>query len=463
MSDPRADGYSAHDTARLPDRDDPSDYRHDFARDYDRLVHTNAFRRLQGKTGVVAPGEADFFRTRLTHTIEVAQLARRLGGKLGAHPDLVEAAAIMHDFGHAPFGHVGEEELSAAIDDTARSWGLDPPAVGGFEGNAQTFRLVGARLYGYGTQPGLNLTRATMDAGVKYPWERGEVSDLKWCFYPTERELAAWVREGVPQERRYAQSFETQIMDWADDVSYSVHDIEDFYLAGSLPLALLTQSSEARERVTAQLVTRRHARGKLAAGPSDDPARYTAADLAAACDELFTEAEGPFEGFRSLSGEFDGSVESRQALRTMRKRLIDRLVHSVSVRDPSAPPRRHTNDLLIPRDARLMNDVLRDLLWIFVIEHPRMATYQHGQRRVVRELLELHAATVHRGRADTSLFPRHLQADLQQLLEATDRAAAEPEVLRIVADHIVAMTDDSAARMHRRLTGHVAHGFSDLF
>jgi len=463
VSDPRAGGYSPHDLARLPDRDDPSDYRNDFARDYDRLVHTNAFRRLQGKTGVVAPGEADFFRTRLTHTIEVAQLARRLGWKLGTHPDLVEAAAIMHDFGHAPFGHVGEQELSAAVDDTARAWGLEPAEVGGFEGNAQTFRLVGARLYGYGTQPGLNLTRATMDAGVKYPWERGEVSDTKWCFYPTERALAAWVREGVPEERRYAQSFETQVMEWADDVSYSVHDIEDFYLAGSLPLALLTQSSEARERVTTRLVTRRHARGKLATGPSDDPARYSAADLAAACEELFTEPEGPFEGFRSLSGEFDGSVESRQALRTMRKRLINRLVHSVSARDPSAPTLRHANDLLIPRDARLMNDVLRDLLWIFVIEHPRMATYQHGQRRVVRELFELHAATVHRGRADTSLFPRHLQADLQRLLDATDRAAAEAEVLRIVADHIVAMTDDSAARMHRRLTGHVAHGFSDLF
>jgi dGTPase len=98
---------------------------------------------------------------------------------------------------------------------------------------------------------------------------------------------------------------------------------------------------------------------------------------------------------------------------------------------------------VIPRDARLIDDVLRDLLWIFVIEHPRMATYQHGQRRVVRELFELHAATVHRGRADTSLFPRHLQPDLRQLLEATDRADAEPEVLRIVADHIVAMTDDS--------------------
>ena len=463
MSDPRADGYLDHDVARLPDRHDPPDYRNPFARDYDRLVHTNAFRRLQGKTGVVAPGEADFFRTRLTHTIEVAQLSRRLGWKLGAHPDLVESAAIMHDFGHAPFGHVGEEELSATIDDTARAWGLDPAAVGGYEGNAQTFRLVGARLYGSSDLPGLNLTRATLDAAVKYPWERGEVSDTKWCFYPTERGLAAWVREGVAAERRHTQSFEAQVMEWADDVSYAVHDLEDFYLAGSIPLALLTQSAEARERVAAQLVARRERRGKLADTPDHrDPSRYTGTELAATCEALFTEPDGPFEGFRSLSGEFDGSAESRQALRLMRKRLINRLVHSVTAADPTAPTRRHHNDLAIPRDARLIDDVLRDLLWLFVIEHPRMATYQHGQRRVVRELFELHAATVHRGRADTSLFPRHLQADLRPLLEASDRADADAEVLRLVADHVGAMTDDTAARLHRRLTGHVARGFADM-
>jgi len=463
VADPRASGYDEHDLARSPDRDDPPDYRHPFARDYDRLVHTTAFRRLQGKTGVVAPGEADFFRTRLTHTIEVAQLSRRLGWKLGAHADVVEAAAIMHDFGHAPFGHIGEEELSRAVDDTARSWGLDPADVGGYEGNAQTFRLVTRRLFGSSALPGLNLTRATLDAGIKYPWERGPSHRDKWCFFPTERATAAWVRDGVPAGRRDAQSFESQVMEWADDVSYAVHDLEDFYLAGSIPLALLTQSSEARERIATQLIARRRGRGKLAtSGDDPDPSRYTAEEMATAFDALFSEPHGPFEGFRSLSGEFDGSMESRQALRLMRKRLIDRLVHSVTLREPDAPPRRHLNDLAIPRDARVIDDVLRDLLWIFVIEHPRMATYQHGQRRVVRELFELHVATVHRGRADTSLFPRHLQADLGHLLETAERAGTEAEILRLVADHVGAMTDDTAARMHRRLTGHVAHGFTDL-
>lgn len=462
MASPRETGYSEQDLAREPGRDDPDDYRHPFARDYDRLVHTTAFRRLQGKTGVVAPGEADFFRTRLTHTIEVSQLARRLGWRMGAHADVVESAAIMHDFGHAPFGHVGEESLSDAIDDVAIGWGLDPEAVGGYEGNAQTFRLVTKRLTGSTATPGLNLTRATLDAGIKYPWERGEISRTKWCFYPTEREPAAWVREPVPDERRHTRSFECQIMDWADDVAYAVHDLEDFYLAGSIPLALLTQSATAREKVAAQLIARRNRRGKLAASPTDDPRRYTGEQLAVAFDELFTEVDGPFAGFRQLSGEFDGSTESQHALRLMRKRLIGRLVHSVSPADPDAPRRRHLNDLAIPRDARLVDDVLRDLLWVFVIEHPRMATYQHGQRRIVAELFEIHAATVAADRGDVSLFPRDLQSTLQALLDESDRSATDVEVLRLVADHIGQLTDESAARLHRRLTGHVTRGFADL-
>ena len=526
MADPRESGYSSDDLARAPGRDDPDDYRHPFARDYDRLVHTSAFRRLQGKTGVVAPGEADFFRTRLTHTIEVSQLSRRLGWKLGAHPDVVEAAAVMHDFGHAPFGHVGEESLSDAVDRTAAAWGLDPAAVGGYEGNAQTFRLVTTRLVGSSAKPGLHLTRATLDAATKYPWQRGEVGDQKWCFYPTELEQAAWMREPVPAERQYTQSFEAQVMEWADDVAYAIHDLEDFCLAGLLPLALLTQSASARESTARQLVARRRRRGKLqdtdtagltaAAGvPSNAPdgltgtagvptnatdgltgtagvptnatgalagaagadsaarsgqPRYTADELVDAFERIFTEDDGPFEGFRGLAGEFDGSTQSRHAVHLMRKRLINRLVHAVAPRDSSMPPRRHFNDLAIPKEARLVNDVLRDLLWVFVIEHPRMATYQHGQRRVVNELFEIYAASVRAD--DTSIFPRDLQAEIDGLRAVADHATTgqpdgrgvdtDVEVLRLIADHVGQMTDDAAARMHRRLTGHGDRVFSDF-
>jgi dGTPase len=471
------DGYGPHDLARHPDRDDPSDYRHPFERDFDRLIHTGAFRRLQGTTGVVAAGEADHFRTRLTHTLEVAQLARRLGDRLGASPHACEAAAIMHDLGHAPFGHVGEEALCAALDAAAVRWGLDPDDVGGYEGNAQTFRLVTARLTGHSDLPGLNLTRATLDAALKYPWARGEVSRSKWSFYPSELEEAARVREGVDPERRYRRSVEAQVMDWADDVAYAVHDIEDFTLAGAIPLALLTQSPEARERVAAQLVARRERRGKLAeareasapsphvseAGaigqfPFEQP-RYTAQELADTFERLFADPSGPFAAFRGLTGEYDGSSEYRHALRSMRTALIGDLVHAAHPVDMGAPFRRHANDLAIPLDARLVDDVLRDLLWLFVIEHPRMATYQHGQRRIVTDLLELHVTAVESG--DVAIFPRDLQPELRPLIEGTQDDGTRTGALRLVADHIGQLTDDGAARLHRRLTGHVAHGFTD--
>jgi dGTPase len=470
--------YDAHDLARHPDRDDPADYRHPFERDFDRLIHTGAFRRLQGTTGVVAAGEADHFRTRLTHTLEVAQLARRLGHRLGASPHACEAAAIMHDVGHAPFGHVGEDALCAAIDATALRWGLDPDAVGGYEGNAQTFRLVTSRLTGHSDLPGLNLTRATLDAALKYPWARGEVSRSKWCFYPSEAEEAARVREGVPDDRRYQRSVEAQVMDWADDVAYAVHDIEDFTLAGAIPLALLTQSASARERVAASLIARRERRGKLAerqeaaAGggstsgtdvahgrfPYEQP-RYSAQELAATFERMFGDPDGPFAGFRRLTGEYDGSMEYRRALRSMRTALIGDLVHAVQPVDPQAPFRRHLNDLAIPLEARLVDDVLRDLLWLFVIEHPRMATYQHGQRRVVTDLVELHVVAAEAG--SVAIFPRDLQPELAPLVEGTQDDGTRTGVLRLVADHVGQLTDDGAARLHRRLTGHVAHGFTD--
>jgi dGTPase len=467
-TDLASDGYGSQDLERHPDRDDPRDYRHPFERDFDRLVHTGAFRRLQGTTGVVAAGEADHFRTRLTHTLEVAQLARRLGARLGASPHACEAAAIMHDFGHAPFGHVGEQALCDAIDAAARAWQLDPDAVGGYEGNAQTFRLVTSRLTGHSDLPGLNLTRASLDAALKYPWERGEVSRSKWSFYPSERDEAARVRAGVPDERRWQRSVEAQVMDWADDVAYAVHDIEDFTLAGAIPLALLTQSPSARERVGAELVQRRERRGKLADIPVPegsssafpfDPPRYTGADLAAAFEQMFADPSGPFAGFRDLTGEYDGSSAYRRALRSMRTMLIGDMVHAVRPTDPSAPFRRHHNDLEIPLEARIANDVLRDLLWLFVIEHPRMATYQHGQQRIVRDLFELHVTAVSAG--EVAIFPRDLQPELAPLLAGTQSDGSRTGVLRLVADHVGQLTDEGAARLHRRLTGHVAHGFTD--
>ena len=230
--------YDEHDRARVvdePPKRVDAPVRTAFERDRARVVHAAASRRLAAKTQVVGPQTDDFVRNRLTHSLEVAQVARDLARALGCHPDITETAALAHDLGHPPFGHNGERVLAELSQD-----------CGGFEGNAQTLRLLSrleAKTFdATGASVGLNLTRATLDACTKYPWSRdgapgpgGVHADgtprfvVKFGVYDDDAPVFDWVREGVAGRR---QCVEAQVMDLADDVAYSVHDVEDGIVAG---------------------------------------------------------------------------------------------------------------------------------------------------------------------------------------------------------------------------------------
>ncbi|MCH9816957.1 MAG: dNTP triphosphohydrolase, partial [Actinomycetia bacterium] len=212
-------GYQTQDVQRwIPEAG--ASRRGPFQRDRARVLHCPALRRLADKTQVEATGVSDIPRTRLTHSLEVAQVARELGAVLGCDADVVDVAGLAHDLGHPPFGHNGESALNAFTRD-----------IGGFEGNAQTFRVL-TRLEAKVPGAGLNMTRAALDACSKYPWPRPEDGG-KFGVYAQDREIFEWVRMPAPGT---ARCMEAEVMDWADDVAYSVHDLDDAVAMGRLVL-----------------------------------------------------------------------------------------------------------------------------------------------------------------------------------------------------------------------------------
>lgn len=383
-----------------------------FERDRARVLHSAALRRLAAKTQVVVPWESDFPRTRLTHSLECAQIGRGLGSALGCDPDLVEVACLAHDLGHPPFGHTGE----SALDEVAHG-------SGGFEGNAQSLRIL-TRLEAKtfsddGRSVGLNLTRATLDAATKYPWTRREdgSGDGKFGVYDDDLPVFTWMRAGVTEGRR---CLEAQVMDWSDDVAYSVHDLEDALYAGHLRLDHLTDQAE-RAALVEQCVQR---------SPG-----ATAGDVDAALDRLLALPYWPTS--------YDGSQRALAGLKNATSQLIGRFCEAAEQATRaafgSAPLSRYQADLVVPPDVRLECEVLKAVAARYVMESPAATERNASQRELVKELV----AAVAEG------APGTLDPTLRSSYEA---AAGDGDRLRVVLDHVAAMTDPAAVAAHARLT-----------
>jgi dGTPase len=384
------------DSARFAPEPAKNTARTPFERDRARVLHSAGFRRLAAKTQVHTAGTDDFLRTRLTHSLEVAQIAREMGERLGCDPDVVDVAGLAHDLGHPPFGHNGEDALNEVAED-----------CGGFEGNAQTLRVL-TRLEAKVEGAGLNLTRASLDATCKYPWER-QPGRRKFGVYPDDLPVFAWLREGAPEAKK---CLEAQVMDWADDVAYSVHDVEDGIFSGFIDLR--------------ELLSNRDDRAALLALPVEE----------AALDELL--ADEVFANLAYYDGSHRAQIALKQFTSAMTGRFAQSAVNATRARFGDGLLRRYDADLVVPERERAICEVLKGIALKYVMRRRGMEPWYEQQRLILIDLVRVLSE-----RAPDSLDP--VFSPLWK--EAADDAAR----LRVIIDQVASLTDPAAVEWHDRL------------
>ena len=398
--------YSARDRERFLDEPAKRKGRTEFARDRARIIHSFALRRLAAKTQVAVPWASDFPRTRLSHSLECAQVGRELGAALGADPDLMESACLAHDLGHPPFGHNGEEAPARIAE-----------SVGGFEGNAQSFRLLtrieAKTVDNDGLSVGLNLTRATLDAATKYPWSALENS-RKFGVYEDDQEIFNWVREGAPSGKT---SMEAQIMDWSDDVAYSVHDLEDALVTGQIDIAELRDDLSHLFLVATQ----------------DYLPDMTEEEAVTALDALMNLSCWP--------KEFDRSHRHLARLKDLTSQLVGRfaLAAERETREHFGDGDlvRYSANLLVPRAQRVEVALLKSMAGHYIIRAEKSQERYATQQQVIVDLVE-----AVREQAPSSLESFFLQE--------WNRATTEREKMRVVIDQIASLTDVGAYALHEQ-------------
>ena len=406
--------YNAADTLRRADEAPKGaqlapDSRGDFARDRARVLHSAALRRLADKTQVVGPRDGDTPRTRLTHSLEVAQISRGIGEGMGLSPDLCEMAGLTHDIGHPPYGHNGEVALNEV-------------APCGFEGNAQTLRIL-ARLEPKvlidGTSFGLNLTRASLDAAVKYPVTRTNADgsvNRKYSAYDEDAAVLEWVREGHVDG---TPPMEAQVMDFSDDIAYSVHDVEDGIVSGRVSLRVLWDFVELAALAE---------KGAAAFGGDAD-------SLVDAADRL-----------RSLpaiaaASEFDYSLGAWTGLKSLTSQLVGRYVGAVTRatlggNDGITLGRQHGR-LVVPPDVEAEVRLLKTVAVLYVMDQPAHQARQDRQRdRIYRVHEYLRAGA-----------PGTLDTMFQAWFNA---AETDLERERVIVDQIASMTESRLERTAKK-------------
>ena len=410
--------YREFDRERLSGKAPGEDYRSAFQIDRDRVLHTPAFRSLQSKTQVFWSGEYDFYRTRLTHSLEVAQIGRGicdwlqkssdlLHENFHIDADLVEASCLSHDLGHPPFGHAGERSLNHFM-----------RPYGGFEGNAQTLRLLAERIFNE-KRRGMDPSRAFLDGVLKYKslWSelcRGDDYPEHHFVYDQQHKYLDFVLGGrdypieltVGSERNSFKSVECQVMDWADDTAYSLNDLADATRAGFLTIEKLENWAEK--------------------------------------NGLDTDPESPL-------GHLKRAIQ-RRSVDSFAGARIGAYIKSVQLRERtnfmSAESNRYRYEVTVSEDIQAESSLFKKLAFEVVFLSPELKQLEHKGSFVLRKLWELLEARYVKGETiDGQAFQILQETDEQELLAAPNEAARA----RLICDLLAGMTDGSATRMYRRL------------
>jgi dGTPase len=366
-----------------------SSFRSPYQRDRDRIIHSSAFRRLKHKTQVFVEHEGDYYRTRLTHTIEVAQVARTIAGVLGLNTDLAEAVALAHDLGHTPFGHTGEDAMERLM-----------APYGGFDHNAQALRIVTRLERHYADFDGLNLTWETLEGIAKHNGPvTGPNADRKHdgpLPYALAEVNAQW-----DLELDTHASAEAQVAAIADDVAYSHHDLHDGLRSG-----LFTEADLMELPVT---------------GPA------------------FEEVDRTYPGL-------DRMRRRHEALRRVFGRMVEDVIAVAQNRLTSAQPKsvddiRHMGTTIIRFSKPLYQDLkaVRSFLFHRMYRAPSVMAVRAEVTRMVDDLFPLFLR-------QPDLLPEEWQADVAA-------ARDETHLARTVADYVAGMTDRFAIQEHQRLFG----------
>jgi dGTPase len=450
--------YGNADTIRLDGRPGHNDQEHitDFRKDYARLIHCPSFRRLQNKTQLFPGLESDFFRNRLTHSLEVAQIAGGIAHTLNATEpklrgarnaidvDLVQFAAAAHDLGHSPFGHNGE----SALDDAMKKFG-------GFEGNAQTLRVlsrlekkvrfISHEFADFHGRLGLNLTRRALASVLKYdveiPAVRGADEELVKGYYKSEANVVACIKRAVAPRSPSTQQFKTiecQIMDVADDIAYSTYDLEDTLKGGFLSPTQMIREVETSSSLVNDIDTK--VRKALAAEGNANPAHVTADEINEFLVSTFfpemnsTEKSSTYFDYFSMNRSY---VEDGYVRTSLTSWLVGSWMESLTFEFNSACPA--LSSLKLQPKVRRVIEILKHLNYHLTIRSPRLSVVQFRGYDLVRRIFD--ALTTDKGR---DLLPMDVRI-------LHDACTSLHEQRRVVCDFIAGMTDRYAVEFYSRL------------